>query len=512
MSYWYRPNVLKRKWGSYGNIHNNQYYNNYDDYSFNNGMNTTYDPDNGEDEYFEEDDVDLHPDIYQSNTYFDPDNEPERVNKPELINEDFSKTEESIFDDPDYEEYNKEMNVNEDPLEENEEEEENELPLKTIVDPDNPNNFYTYDNNTIELLKDMKININNKKEIIKALQNIQDDIRQNNYENLKNAIKEEGVDNTIPVIEERGDDIIVQNIDYDEIQTTNNKENDISIILEEIKDKPMEEEIEIHKDEKEPDRNIIPPRPPRENRNTIKQWIDKNRDNSKRKHHLEDTNEYQEKRDYERGIQLEELQQYLPIEEKEEREEAINETKIEIPQNETLIEKEEVQNNEIMNNSLTNEKMQEKREEKEERRIKKPVIVKKERKLKEVKKIDSKFNYKELFGDVKNRKHEVDELEKRYRLLAKDILLNYKPTQKQEENDSKNILPEQIEPLIEQEEEKLRVENIPKELTIQDQQKYWNNFKHNDENVDVNEDEEEIEQDIEEVEEPEIEYEYEYEF
>ncbi|EMD44048.1 Hypothetical protein EHI5A_211480 [Entamoeba histolytica KU27] len=156
--------------------------------------------------------------------------------------------------------------------------------------------------------------------------------------------------------------------------------------------------------------------------------------------------------------------------------------------------------------------MQEKREEKEEKRIKKPVIVKKERKLKEVKKIDSKFNYKELFGDVKNRKHEVDELEKRYRLLAKDISLNYKPTQKKEENDSKNILPEEIKPIIEQEEEDLRVEDIPKELTIKDQQKYWNNFKHNDENVDVNEGEEEIEQGIEEVEEPEIEYEYEYEF
>ncbi|BFU26273.1 hypothetical protein CL6EHI_130510 [Entamoeba histolytica] len=494
MSYWYRPNVLKRKWGSYGNIHNNQYYNDYNDYSFNNGMNNKYDPDDGEDEYYDEDDVDLHPDIYQSNNYFDPDNESERVNKPDLINEDYSKTEESIFDDPDYEEYNKEMNINDYPNEENEKE-ENELPLKTIVDPDNPNNIYTYDNNTIELLKDMKININNKKEIIKALQNIQDDIRQNNYENLKNAIKEEGVDNTIPVIEERGDDIIVQNIDYDE-----------------IKDKPMEEEIEIHKDEKEPDRNIIPPKPPKENRNTIKQWIDKNRDNSKRKHHLEDTNEYQEKRDFERGIKIEELQQFLPLEEKEEREEAINETKIEIPQNEALNEKEEVQNNEIMNNSLPNEKIEEKREEKEEKRIKKPVIVKKERKLKEVKKFDSKFNYKELFTDVKNRKREVDELEKRYRLLTKDILLNYKPTQKKEENDSKNILPEQFEPIIEKEEEDLRVEDIPKELTIQDQQKFWNNFKHNDENVDVNEDEEEIEEDIEEVEEPEIEYEYEYEF
>ncbi|GAB1222532.1 hypothetical protein ENUP19_0114G0011 [Entamoeba nuttalli] len=507
MSYWYRPNVLKRKWGSYGNIHNNQYYNNYDDYSFDNGLNTTYDPDNGEDEYFEEDDVDLHPDIYQSNTYFDPDNEPERVNKPDLINENFSKTEESIFDDPDYEEYNKEMNDNDYPNEECEEEENkddvdnNDTNIYEIVNPNKPEEILTYDDNTLRILEDI-IDINDPEQLGNELAIIQREIIENN-----NKIEQENgnvEDTTIP--------IIITNDNNDIILADNIEEDKIPQLLEEIKDKPMEEEIEIHKDEKEPDRNIIPPRPPRENRNTIKQWIDKNRDNSKRKHHLEDTNEYQEKRDYERGIQLEELQQYLPIEEKEEREEAINETKIEIPQNETLIEKEEVQNNEIMNTSLTNEKMQEKREEKEEKRIKKPVIVKKERKLKEVKKIDSKFNYKELFGDVKNRKHKVDELEKRYRLLAKDILLNYKPTQKKEENDSKNILPEQIEPIIEQEEEKLRVEDIPKELTIQDQQKYWNNFKHNDENIELNEDEEEIEEDIEEVEEPEIEYEYEYEF
>ncbi|EMD45917.1 Hypothetical protein EHI5A_186830 [Entamoeba histolytica KU27] len=505
MSYWYRPNVLKRKWGSYGSIHNNQYYNNYDDYSFNNGLNTTYDPDNGEDEYFEEDDVDLHPDIYQSNNYFDPDNEPERVNKPDLINEDYSKTEESIFDDPDYEEYNKEMNVNEDSIKEGEEENNNDNDNSTniyeIVNPNKPEEILTYDDNTLRILEDI-IDINDPEQLGNKLAIIQQEIIENN-----NKLEQENdnvEDTTIPLIltNENNDIILADNVEEDKIPQ----------LLEEIKDKPMEEEIEIHKDEKEPDRNIIPPRPPRENRNTIKQWIDKNRDNSKRKHHLEDTNEYQEKRDFERGIHLEELQQFLPLEEKQEREEAINETKIEHPQNEALNEKEEDQNNEIMNNSLPNEKLEEKRDEKEEKRIKKPVIVKKERKLKEVKKFDSKFNYKELFTDVKNRKREVDELEKRYRLLTKDVLHNYKPTQKKEENDSKNILPEQIKPIIEQEEEDLRVKDIPKELTIQDQQKYWNNFKHNDENVDVNEEEEEIEEDIEEVEEPEIEYEYEYEF
>ncbi|BFU22021.1 hypothetical protein, conserved [Entamoeba histolytica] len=103
-------------------------------------------------------------------------------------------------------------------------------------------------------------------------------------------------------------------------------------------------------------------------------------------------------------------------------------------------------------------------------------------------------------------------IKNRIRKHAKQPLLYSNITQDINKDNSKNILPEQIKPIIEQGEEDLRVEDIPKELTIKDQQKYWNNFKHNDENVDVNEGEEEIEQGIEEVEEPEIEYEYEYEF
>ncbi|EMD43986.1 Hypothetical protein EHI5A_161690, partial [Entamoeba histolytica KU27] len=102
MSYWYRPNVLKRKWGSYRSIHNNQYYDNYNDYIFNK-INNIYDPDNGEDYYFEEDDdVDLHPDNYTDGTFYKPDIEIDTTDRLELINLiDIDKTKNSIIEDVD---------------------------------------------------------------------------------------------------------------------------------------------------------------------------------------------------------------------------------------------------------------------------------------------------------------------------------------------------------------------------------------------------------------------------
>ncbi|EMD46474.1 Hypothetical protein EHI5A_262500 [Entamoeba histolytica KU27] len=212
------------------------------------------------------------------------------------------------------------MNVNEDSIKEGEEENNNDNDNSTniyeIVNPNKPEEILTYDDNTLRILEDI-IDINDPQQLGNELAIIQQEIIENN-----NKLEQENdnvEDTTIPLIltNENNDIILADNVEEDKIPQ----------ILEEIKDKAMEEEIEIHKDEKEPDRNIIPPRPPRENRNTIKQWIDKNRDNSKRKHQLEDTNEYQEKRDFERGIHLEELQQYLPLEEKEEREEAINRNK-----------------------------------------------------------------------------------------------------------------------------------------------------------------------------------------
>lgn len=153
MSYWYRPNVFRRRWGSYGGVKNN-YFNDYD-------------PDNGDDNYIASDDVDINPDIYTADTFYDPDNDIERADRPDLDDdEDYSKTGDSLiedldvyphaeqvdtFDDPDAEEFEKAglLNDKTDSEEYDQVQEEpieaNELPVQMIADPNNPEHIYTYD-------------------------------------------------------------------------------------------------------------------------------------------------------------------------------------------------------------------------------------------------------------------------------------------------------------------------------------------------------------------------------
>ncbi|EMD45113.1 Hypothetical protein EHI5A_197380 [Entamoeba histolytica KU27] len=282
MSYWYRPNVLKRKWGSYRSIHNNQYYDNYNDYIFNK-INNIYDPDNGEDYYFEEDDdVDLHPDNYTDGTFYKPDIEIDTTDRLELINLiDIDKTKNSIiedvdvnmkmnqldiFDDPNINEYKNEQLIDietDDNIDTNDKELQEELPLYELISPEDTSDILTYTSPVTKILQKAGIDASNEAEMAKQLLEIRDIIRENNRQNIDEYIKaqEEGLIINGSIIKEKS--------------LLDIKEDKIPQILEEIKDKAMEEEIEIHKDEKEPDRNIILPKPPRENRHSIKEWIDK---------------------------------------------------------------------------------------------------------------------------------------------------------------------------------------------------------------------------------------------
>ncbi|EDS89315.1 hypothetical protein CL6EHI_145300 [Entamoeba histolytica] len=280
--YWYRPNVLKRKWGSYRSIHNNQYYDNYNDYIFNK-INNIYDPDNGEDYYFEEDDdVDLHPDNYTDGTFYKPDIEIDTTDRLELINLiDIDKTKNSIiedvdvnmkmnqldiFDDPNINEYKNEQLIDietDDNIDTNDKELQEELPLYELISPEDTSDILTYTSPVTKILQKAGIDASNEAEMAKQLLEIRDIIRENNRQNIDEYIKaqEEGLIINGSIIKEKS--------------LLDIKEDKIPQILEEIKDKAMEEEIEIHKDEKEPDRNIILPKPPRENRHSIKEWIDK---------------------------------------------------------------------------------------------------------------------------------------------------------------------------------------------------------------------------------------------
>ncbi|EKE41244.1 hypothetical protein ENU1_063000 [Entamoeba nuttalli P19] len=104
--------------------------------------------------------------MFITKSYFDPDNELERTNKPDIINEYFSKTEESVFDDANYEEYNEEFgnidypNEEEQSKEKQKEIQDEEATTYKIINPINPEQIYTYDDNTIKIL-DGVIDINN---------------------------------------------------------------------------------------------------------------------------------------------------------------------------------------------------------------------------------------------------------------------------------------------------------------------------------------------------------------
>lgn len=535
MSYWYRPNVFKRRWGSYGGIKNN-YFNDYD-------------PDNGDDNYIESDDVDINPDIYTTDTFYDPDNDIERADRPDLDNdEDFSKTSDSViedldvyphaqqvdtFDDPDAEEFEKAGLLNDktdsEEYEQVQEEpiEANELPIQMIADPNNPEHIYTYDENTLKILEDMKVNINNDDQLIEALQVIQNDIRENNYNNLQKLIKEEGIDNTIPVIEEKGDEITVKNIDYEQVphneEIIDTLETTTSIPMEEIKD------FEFHKDNADPDKNIIPPRPPRERR-TLKEWVDKSRDSAKRKHHLED-NEYKTKRNYEdeeiveRQIAIEETKKEIDNN-KEEVKEEIRETQPEQRVTQEVEVEEEVDNwrdQDKIFNELKNQTSQFNKKESNHKNINTNHI---QEKVEELKKAIDETSTDQGLKELNRLKQELAKIKKSIDANHKLPLLMSKPstTSKIDHGDQKDPnYSKGIDKLVEQEEEDLRTSNIQETsldtLTLSDQQKYWNNFKHNDgieggndadvsNEVDLEGEEEEIEQE----EEPEIEYEYEYEY
>lgn len=514
MSYWYRPNVYKRRWGSYGSIKNDWYS---DNYSLNR-INDNYDPDVGDEDYKEEDDVDLHPDIYTQSSYFDPDNEPERVDKPDIINEDFSKTEDSLFEDPDYEEYNNEIGSIDYPSTEDEDQEEvkEEPPKYELINPNNPEQILTYDDNTLKIL-DGVIDINNNDELIDTLSRVDETIKKNNEAlQLEDSLEDE----TIPiVVTDRNDKVILAD---------NIEEEKIPQLLEELKDKPPMEEVEFIKDNNDPDRHIIPPRPPRERR-TIKEWIDRSRDSGKRKHHLEENN-YQPKREYEEG---EKIEREIAIEEtkkeidnKEEVKEEIIETQPEQRITREVEVEEEVDNwrdQDKIFNELRNQTNKSIKKKSNHKYINTNRIQEKVEELKKA--IDEKDKDQDL-KELNRMKQELAKIKKSIDANHKLPLLMSKPstTSKIDHEDQKDPnYSKEIDKLVEQEEEDLRTSNIQETsldtLTLSDQQKYWNNFKHNDgieggndvngsNEVDLEGEEEEIEQE----EEPEIEYEYEYEY
>lgn len=485
-----------------------------------NRINDNYDPDVGEEDYKEEDDVDIHPDIYTQNSYFDPDNEPERVDKPDIVNEDFSKTEDSLFEDPDYEEYNNEIGSIDYPSSENEDQDEikeEEPPKYELINPNNPEQILTYDDNTLKIL-DGIIDINNNDELIDTLSRVDETVKKNNEAlELEDSLEDE----TIPiVVTDRNDKVILAD---------NIEEEKIPQLLEELKDKPPMEEVEFIKDIADPDRHVIPPRPPKERR-TIKEWIDRSRDSAKRKHHLEE-NEYKTKREYEEGEMIE---REIAIEEtKKEIDNTKEEVKEEIieTQPEQRITREVEVENEIDNwrdqdkifNELKNQTNQFNKKESNHKYINTNHIQEKVEELKKA--IDGKDKDQDL-KELNRLKRELANIKKSIDANHKLPLLMSKPskTSKIDHEDQKDHnYSKEIDKLVEQEEEDLRTSNIQETsldtLTLSDQQKYWNNFKHNDgieggndaelsNEVDLEGEEEEIEQE----EEPEIEYEYEYEY
>ncbi|GAB1227317.1 hypothetical protein ENUP19_0332G0014 [Entamoeba nuttalli] len=198
--------------------------------------------DNGEEYYIESDDVYLHQDTYTAYTFYDPDDKIERIDKPNLVNdEEFNKTNESgiedidvypqvdqvyTFDDPDIDEYENArfMDIKTDDEEYDNEKEQlqRELPLYELINPEYPSDILTYTSPTL-------LNI---------------------------------------------------------------KEDDIPTIIER-EEEPIEE-IEINKDNADPDRHGILPRQPKDYK-INRQWLDKYRDSNKRKHQLNEEEDYKEK-------------------------------------------------------------------------------------------------------------------------------------------------------------------------------------------------------------------------
>lgn len=526
MSYWYRPNVFKRRWGSYGGIHND-YFNNY--------INDNYDPDNGEENYIESDDVDLHPDTYTADTFYDPDNEIERADRPSIDDdEDFSKTGESMiednevyphvnqidtFDDPDIDEYESAglMDIKTDDEEYNNEKEplEGELPIYELINPSNPSDVLTYTDPVLKILEKAGVDTTDDTEVAKQLIEIRDVIRENNKQNIDNYIK----------AEEEG--LVVNGSIIKDKTLLDIKEDDIPIIFER-EEEPMEE-IEFNKDDANPDRHIIPPRPPRERR-PLKEWLDKYRDSNKRKHHLEER-DYKIKRDYEdeeikeRKIAIEETKKEIDNNKEEIKEELI-ETQPEQKITREIEVEEEVDNwrdQDKIFKELKNQTSQFNKKEPNHKYINTNHIQEKVEELKKA--IDEKDKDQDL-KELNRLKRELANIKKSIDASHKLPLLMSKPSKTSKINHGDQKDPNYskgIDKLVEQEEEDLRTSNNVTTsldtLTLSDQQKYWNNFKHNDgieggNDVDLSNEVnlEGEEEQIEQEEEPEIEYEYEYEY
>ncbi|ENY64558.1 hypothetical protein EHI7A_155400 [Entamoeba histolytica HM-1:IMSS-A] len=186
MNYWYRPNVLKRKWGSYGSI-TNEYFNNY--------INDDFDPDNGEDYYFKEDDVDLHPDDYENGTFYEPDIEIYKTDIPipEDVDINMKMNQLDTFSDPDINEYKNENLINietDDNMDIYEKENvQEEMPIYEIINPEDPTDVLTYTNPITQILQKAGIDTSNEAEMAKYLLEIRDIIRENNRKNIDELIK-----------------------------------------------------------------------------------------------------------------------------------------------------------------------------------------------------------------------------------------------------------------------------------------------------------------------------------
>ncbi|EDR24690.1 hypothetical protein, conserved [Entamoeba dispar SAW760] len=467
MSYWYRPNVFRRRWGSYGSIKNNWYSNNYSL----NSINDNYDPDAGDEEYTEEDDVDLHPNVYTENSYFDPDNEPERANKPDIIDEEYNKTEESMFDDPDYEEYNKEFrNIiephEEQEYEEDEEQQEQDIPEEEtityeIVNPNNQEQVLTYDDNTLKIL-DGIIDIDNENELIDTLTRVEEDVRKRNETIL---LQTEQEDETIPVIitDKQNNIVLADNIE----------ENRIPEVLQQLKEKPLQEEIEIHKDVKDPDNFIIPPKQYKE----IKPMDDDEEDEKNRKRYrkLDDFfNDNYKKRGDDSSSDSEDNREdgkgKIKYQAKRPFEEKLTSTFFNPPRINNLPPQQPIQ--EIVPY---------------QQMIIKPEQKKKKKSPKKIQNNDD-VNGNKPDDDSKGIKIKLNELEERELVLkeAKPVP-DFIPL---ESVDIPNEV-ENEEPILEDDEQELEWydDHMPEEIKLDpvpEDAKYWHNFKHNSEKKKIN--------------------------
>ncbi|EKE41247.1 hypothetical protein ENU1_063030 [Entamoeba nuttalli P19] len=182
-------------------------------------------------------------------TFYDPDDKIERIDKPNLVNdEEFNKTNESGIEDID---------------------------VYPQVDQ-----VYTFDDPDIDEYENARF------------MDIKTDDEE--YDNEKEQLQRE-----LPLYElinpEYPSDILTYTIKGLIIKyktLLNIKEDDIPTIIER-EEEPIEE-IEINKDNADPDRHGILPRQPKDYK-INRQWLDKYRDSNKRKHQLNEEEDYKEK-------------------------------------------------------------------------------------------------------------------------------------------------------------------------------------------------------------------------